>query len=71
MNRAFDIATLSETRRRSGERWMEFFRVPSLSLGLYHLEAGADDAQEPHTEDEVYYVLAGRGSIRISGGSRP
>jgi mannose-6-phosphate isomerase-like protein (cupin superfamily) len=45
----------------------EFLRVPSLSLGLYRHEAGASVPQEPHTEDEVYFVVSGRGAIRIDG----
>lgn len=40
--------------------WLEFLRVPSLSMGVYRLQAGQEDPQRPHTEDEVYYVVAGR-----------
>ena len=35
------------------------------------LAAGAVDAQEPHTEDEVYYIARGRGSIQVEHESRP
>jgi mannose-6-phosphate isomerase-like protein (cupin superfamily) len=49
------------------EVYREFLRVPSLSLGLYRHEAGASVPQEPHTEDEVYVVVSGRGSIEIEG----
>jgi quercetin dioxygenase-like cupin family protein len=69
MDQILEIAPLLEARLKSGETWMEFLRVPSLSMGLYVLAAGSDDPQEPHTEDEVYYVLTGRGSIRVSGAS--
>ena len=34
--------------------------MPDLSAGIYTLEAGAADPQQPHTEDELYYVVAGR-----------
>jgi mannose-6-phosphate isomerase-like protein (cupin superfamily) len=27
--------------------------------------------QQPHTEDEVYVVMAGRGTIRVAGEDRP
>jgi mannose-6-phosphate isomerase-like protein (cupin superfamily) len=47
--------------------YREFLRVPSLSLGLYRHEAGASIPQEPHTEDEVYFVVSGRGAIEIDG----
>jgi quercetin dioxygenase-like cupin family protein len=40
--------------------YREFLRVPSMSAGVYVLSAGAIDAQKPHHEDEVYYVIRGR-----------
>jgi quercetin dioxygenase-like cupin family protein len=48
-----------------GERWREFLRVPALSAGVYVLEAGADDPQGPHGEDEVYVVLQGRARLQV------
>ncbi|HWG97836.1 MAG TPA: cupin domain-containing protein [Pilimelia sp.] len=46
-----------------GVRWVEHLRVPDLSVGTYHLPAGAADPQRPHTEDEIYVVTAGRARI--------
>jgi hypothetical protein len=45
----------------------EFFRAPagSLSLTVARWPAGSVDDQRPHTEDEVYYVAAGRGVLTI------
>jgi len=48
----------------------EFLRRDSMSMGLYHLAAGATDPQSPHTEDEVYVVLEGDGSIRVGDEDR-
>jgi quercetin dioxygenase-like cupin family protein len=62
--RAFDLSVLSAEQERAGKAWLEFLRVPSLSMGVYHLEAGQEDRQQPHTEDEVYYVVAGRAKFR-------
>jgi mannose-6-phosphate isomerase-like protein (cupin superfamily) len=42
-----------------------------MSVGLYVLPAGGVDGQKPHTEDEVYYVLSGRGTIMVGGEDRP
>ena len=68
----FDVASLEEARaevqHRTGELYLEFLRRDSMSCGLYVLEAGAADPQEPHQEDEVYVVLSGRG--RLSAGDR-
>jgi mannose-6-phosphate isomerase-like protein (cupin superfamily) len=45
----------------------EFFRAPAstLSLTVARWPAGSVDDQRPHTEDEVYYVAAGRGVLTI------
>ena len=68
---AFEMRDLAEQRRRSDKRYLEFLRVPSLSAGLYVLPAGATDTQAPHTEDEIYYVVSGRGMIRVGQADRP
>ena len=64
---AFEIADLVATQESSGKLYLEFLRVPSLSMGLYVLPAGATDPQQPHTEDEVYYVVRGKGALRVGG----
>jgi len=48
--------------RQNGETdlpYLEFLRVESMSAYIYELSAGADDEQEPHDQDEIYYVVAG------------
>jgi mannose-6-phosphate isomerase-like protein (cupin superfamily) len=62
---AFEISQLIIEQQRSGHSYLEFLRVPALSMGLYSLPAGGIDPQQPHTEDEVYYIVAGRGFIRV------
>jgi len=47
-------------RETGGKPYREFLRVPALSAGLYVLGAGASDAQRPHHQDEMYYVIRGR-----------
>lgn len=49
----------------------EFLRVPALSLGLYRHAADTQVPQQPHTEDEVYYVISGRGAIDVDGRDYP
>ncbi|MBI3659342.1 cupin domain-containing protein [Candidatus Acetothermia bacterium] len=67
---AFELSQLIAERERSNKSYLEFLRVPSLSVGLYVLKAGQPDRQKPHTEDEVYYVLSGRASIRVGSEDR-
>ena len=61
----FELRQLHAEQARSGRRYLEFLRAPSMSLGLYVLPAGATDSQQPHTEDEAYYVIGGRGRVQI------
>ena len=67
---AFTLSQLVEERRQSNRLYLEFLRVPSLSVGLYELPAGGVDPQQPHTEDEVYYVVSGQGTIRVGDEDR-
>jgi mannose-6-phosphate isomerase-like protein (cupin superfamily) len=68
---AYELTQLIEQQNQTGQDYLEFLRVPSLSVGLYMLPAGAVDMQEPHTEDEIYYVISGRASILVDQESRP
>ena len=68
---AFDLASLHHQRQQSGSLWLEFLRHDSMSLGLYVLPAGGADPQQPHTEDEAYYIVSGRGQIDVDGEDRP
>jgi quercetin dioxygenase-like cupin family protein len=67
---SFDLSAVLAERQRTGRPWLEFLRAASLSVGVYHLKAGQDDPQRPHTEDEVYYVVAGRAVFRAGGQAR-
>jgi mannose-6-phosphate isomerase-like protein (cupin superfamily) len=44
----------------------EFFRAATLSLTVAHWPAESVDDQEPHTEDEVYYVVSGRARLSVA-----
>ncbi len=59
------------TRRAAVGRYAEFLKAPALHAGLYELEAGATDRQQPHDDDEIYYVISGRANFRVEGVARP
>ena len=67
MKTFFDLPTISAERAQAGKLYLEFLRVPALSAGVYVLAAGGADPQKPHHEDEVYYVVRGRGRMRVGG----
>jgi len=68
---AFEYSDVAQDRTKSGNPYLQFINAGTLSLGLYVLAAGAVDTQSPHAEDEIYYVVAGRGVIVVAGERQP
>ena len=62
--KVFAINDLFAARSKSSKPYFEFLRVPALSAGVYVLPAGVEDKQQPHSEDEMYYVVRGSGRFR-------
>lgn len=60
-----DIDAVAARLDGETDLFAEPLREESLSVGVYRLAAGATDPQEPHAEDEAYYVLSGQGKLRI------
>ena len=63
---SFDLESLLDQAATQDKRYLEFLHVPSMSLGIYRLAAGETDMQEPHKQDEVYYVLSGKAKLRVA-----
>lgn len=68
---AFEYDDVVRGRIESGNAYLQFINKTTLSLGLYMLPAGAEDPQSPHAEDEVYYIVSGRGTVEVAGELRP
>ena len=62
----YEISQLISQQKDSGTLYLEFLKIPDLSMGLYVLPAGGTDPQSPHTEDEVYYVVSGKAQIKVA-----
>jgi len=67
---AFEIGPLTAQQKQTGKAYLEFLRMPSLSMGVYHLPVGGIDPQSPHSEDEVYHVVDGKSQIRVGDEDR-
>ena len=67
---AYELAQLITDRAHSNKLYLEFLKVPDLSMGIYVLPAGGTDPQSPHLEDEVYYVVSGRAKILVADEER-
>ena len=65
-----NVGEVDQQRIQSGQLYHEFLRVPTMSAGLYVLAAGATDAQAPHHEDEIYYVLHGKARFKAGDGDQ-
>ena len=69
---AYEIPELDpQPRDDAGHGYVDFFASEKLSVGLSVWPARTIDRQQPHEEDEVYYVISGRGSIRVADEDRP
>ena len=61
----------TRSERPPGTHWLEHLAVPDLSVGTYSILAGGEDDQEPHTEDEIYVVTAGRATFEAGDARVP
>src|SRR5208283_4136313 len=69
-SQVFELDVLLALRAATGTPFLEFLRAPSLSAGLYVLGVGSEEAQTPHSEDELYVVLSGEGQLQVGDVSR-
>ena len=60
-----------QPREADGHGYVDFLASDKLSVGLAIWPRGVTDRQKPHQEDEVYYVISGRATIRVEDEDRP
>jgi mannose-6-phosphate isomerase-like protein (cupin superfamily) len=65
--RGFDTREAVERLRGTGGGYEIVHESPGLELGVYVLVAPEPDRQQPHSDDEVYVVLEGSGSLEVEG----
>ncbi len=65
MTEVFALDELLAKRLQARRSYLEFLRVPAMSAGVYVLPAGAPDPQQPHHQDEIYYVVRGKAKMRL------
>ncbi|MGW2256658.1 cupin domain-containing protein [Streptomyces sp. NPDC001780] len=63
--KAFRLDELEAERAAHDGAYLQFIRERNMSVGLYALDSGATDPQQPHRQDEVYFVVSGRASITV------
>ncbi len=61
----FELEELVSQLEESGRPWIPFFKGKNVLTGIYRLKAGAEDLQQPHDTDEVYYVASGKAKFTV------
>ncbi len=65
MKLEFDLSTYLGKIKKSSSYFYTFINRDSLAAGVLVLKPGEEDTQEPHENDEVYYVISGDGFLKI------
>lgn len=68
--KAFRLDELEAERRANDGAYLQFLRERNMSVGLYALDAGQADPQQPHRQDEVYVIVSGHGWITVGEETR-
>ena len=67
----FTLADARRQRTQENQPYHEFLHVPTMSAGVYELGIGDDDTQQPHTEDELYFIVSGKATLLVDDGDVP
>jgi mannose-6-phosphate isomerase-like protein (cupin superfamily) len=67
----FTLAEARRQRTRKNQPYHEFLHVPMMSAGVYELGVGDNDTQQPHTEDELYYIVSGKATLLVGASDLP
>ncbi len=68
---AFDTNEYVEKITKSDTYFHTFLNKENIAAGILRLGPGDKDTQEPHENDEVYYVVKGDGFLQIHGKDYP
>src|SRR5690606_20113751 len=63
--RTFELQDLVKQLEKEGGYFLDFLKVRDLEAGIIVLRPGEKDTQEPHSADELYYVIEGSGFIEL------
>jgi mannose-6-phosphate isomerase-like protein (cupin superfamily) len=64
---AFDVEAVKRRLAAGSGGYEIVHRSEGIELGVYVLVAPEPDRQQPHTDDEVYVVLEGAGTLEVDG----
>ena len=62
----FDLEKVISTVPNS-QYFHNFLNLKTMEVGIINLKKGQKDTQQPHSFDEIYYIIRGNGTIDIEG----
>lgn len=65
-SKIFDLDTFLSNLPKS-RYFIDVMETPTMAVGIINLKKDQKDTQHPHTSDEIYYVISGKGTIEIDG----
>jgi mannose-6-phosphate isomerase-like protein (cupin superfamily) len=63
--KVFDLQNLLTQLENKGGYFLDFLKVRNLEAGIIVLHPEQEDTQEPHSADELYYIIEGTGSMEL------
>ena len=69
--RVFELQDLVSRLEREGGYFFDFLKVRDLEAGIIVLHPDEEDTQEPHSADELYYVIEGSGFMELGKSKKP
>ena len=61
----FNLKDNLDKIKKDNSYFHTFINKDSLAAGILFLKPGEEDIQEPHENDEVYFVISGNGYLKI------
>jgi mannose-6-phosphate isomerase-like protein (cupin superfamily) len=66
-SKVYELNNLLSELEGQGGYFVDFISTRGIQAGIIRLRAGQNDSQEPHSVDEVYFVIEGNGFIKLDG----
>ena len=63
--KVFELPGLLSRLAKEGGYFLDFLKVRNLEAGVIVLHPNETDTQEPHSDDELYFVIRGEGWVQM------
>lgn len=68
MDKIFDLDSILLTldKKDNSSYFLDFLHNNSFEVGVLRLNPGQKDTQDPHSKDELYFIVEGEGYINMA-----